>query len=152
MSKCKSLLAIIKKISEEKIMNDMYETEISDLRWIVYDIPGNIGWISWLVCTYLCFNRGYIALGVSAIIPAVLMIIGVGELISERINGLDRLLTRRRLYRGFGSLSLGGIIAIPVSVIGIILKGDDLMGLMLVSAVLCALFACLLFKGYKKKQ
>jgi hypothetical protein len=49
-------------------------------------------------------------------------------------------------------LSLGGIIAIPVSVIGIILKGDDLMGLMLVSAVLCALFACLLFKGYKKKQ
>ena len=132
--------------------NDMYETEISDLRWIVYDIPGNIGWISWLVCTYLCFKRGYIALGVSAIIPAVLMIIGVGELISERINGLDRLLTRRRLYRGFGSLSLGGIIAIPVSVIGIILKGDDLTGLMLVSAVLCALFACLLFKGYKKKQ
>ena len=152
MSKCKSLLAIIKKISEEKIMNDMYETEIPDLRWIVYDIPGNIGWISWLVCTYLCFDRGYIALGVSAIIPAVLMIIGVGELISERINGLDRLLTRRRLYRGFGSLSLGGIIAIPVSVIGIILKGDDLMGLMLVSAVLCALFASLLFKGYKKKQ
>ena len=93
-----------------------------------------------------------IALGISAIIPAVLMIIGVGELISERINGLDRLLTRRRLYRGFGSLSLGGIIAIPVSVIGIILKGDDLMGLMLVSEVLCALFACLLFKGYKKKQ
>ena len=93
-----------------------------------------------------------IALGISAIIPAVLMIIGVGDLISERINGLDRLLKRRWLYRGFGSLSLGGIIAIPVSVIGIILKGDDLMDLMLVSAVLCALFASLLFKGYKKKQ
>ena len=28
-----------------------YSTEISDARWMAYDIPGNIGWIAWLVCT-----------------------------------------------------------------------------------------------------
>ena len=27
----------------------MYETKISDARWIAYDIPGNIGWIVYIV-------------------------------------------------------------------------------------------------------
>lgn len=27
----------------------MYETKISSARWIMYDIPGNIGWILYLV-------------------------------------------------------------------------------------------------------
>ena len=29
---------------------DTYRTTISDKRWIAYDIPGNIGWITWLIC------------------------------------------------------------------------------------------------------
>lgn len=30
-------------------MNDEYEMQISDARWWTYDIPGNIGWIIWIV-------------------------------------------------------------------------------------------------------
>jgi len=26
----------------------IYKTDISDARWIVYDIPGNIGWMTYL--------------------------------------------------------------------------------------------------------
>lgn len=26
----------------------IYKTDISDVRWMVYDIPGNIGWITYL--------------------------------------------------------------------------------------------------------
>ena len=32
-------------------MKAPYKTEISDRRWIAYDIPGNIGWITWLGST-----------------------------------------------------------------------------------------------------
>ena len=30
-------------------MKEIYETKISDARWIAYDIPGNIGWILYFV-------------------------------------------------------------------------------------------------------
>jgi hypothetical protein len=33
-------------------MNTLYKTEISDVRWMAYDIPGNIGWIAYLVCVF----------------------------------------------------------------------------------------------------
>ena len=33
-------------------MKAQYKTEISDARWIAYDIPGNIGWITYLVCVF----------------------------------------------------------------------------------------------------
>ena len=28
----------------------IYETKISDARWWAYDIPGNAGWIAYLIC------------------------------------------------------------------------------------------------------
>ena len=31
-------------------MNTLYKTEISDVRWMAYDIPGNVGWIAYLIC------------------------------------------------------------------------------------------------------
>ena len=74
------------------------------------------------------------------------------ELIAERFQKLDRVLTKMRLYRGFGALTLGGILGIPVSLIGIIQKGyGTLPAVMLAGAVLCALFAYLLFVSYRKK-
>ena len=30
--------------------NELYESKISDARWWIYDIPGNIGWIIYFVC------------------------------------------------------------------------------------------------------
>lgn len=35
----------------------MYESKISDARWIAYDIPGNVGWIAFLVGLILCFAK-----------------------------------------------------------------------------------------------
>lgn len=35
----------------------MYESKISDAKWIAYDIPGNVGWIAFLVGLGLCFVK-----------------------------------------------------------------------------------------------
>ena len=99
-------------------MKEIYETKISDAKWIAYDIPGNIGWILYFVGIVLCFADQSQWLGsplmmtllMIAVIPAVLMLVGIVELISERIAKLDRVLPRIRLLRGFGALTLGGIL------------------------------------------
>ena len=97
-------------------MKQLYETKISDMRWYAYDFPGNVGWIAYIVCVILGFVRHgeYAALNIVAIVPAVLMLIGVAELISERIAKLDRILPFTRLLRGFGALTLGGLLGLIV--------------------------------------
>ena len=130
-------------------MKAKYRTTISDKRWIAYDIPGNIGWITWLICTVKGIREKGVLRSIAAIVPAVFMLIGVCELISERMNGLDRVLSGKRLYRGFGALMAGGLLGIPVS----ILEGRNdrkRSGIMLAASALCAVFAGLLFAGYKR--
>jgi hypothetical protein len=80
-------------------MNTQYKTTISDTRWISYDIPGNIGWITWLVSAILGIREKRDAYSITSVLPGVLMLVGVGELISERIAGLDRILSGKRLFR-----------------------------------------------------
>ena len=46
------------------------------------------------------------------------MPIGVGELISERFAGLDLVLSGERLFRGFGALTAGGLLGIPMAILG----------------------------------
>ena len=134
-------------------MKDMYETKISDARWIAYDIPGNIGWTLYIVCLVLCFRNGMDIFSVVAAIPAILMLIAIAELVSERIAGLDRTLPKIRLYRGFGVLTLGGLAGILISVVGLFIYSDKiLMVLMLAGSVLCAVFAELILAGYKKQH
>ena len=134
-------------------MNDLYETRITTVRWMAYDLVGNAGWITWVVCTILCIKQGLTLFSILSIPPALLMLIGVGELISERIAKLDRILPKERLYRGFGALTLGGIAGIPVSIIGLIVRSNGNLPLwMLIGAVLCAVFAGLCFKGYRKQK
>ena len=134
-------------------MNELYETRIPTVRWMAYDLAGNAGWITWVVCTILCIKQGLTLFSILSIPPALLMLIGVGELISERIAKLDRILTKKRLYRGFGALTLGGIAGIPVSVFGLIVRSNGRLPLwMLIGAALCAVFAGLCFKGYRKQK
>lgn len=134
-------------------MNDLYETGISEARWWTYDIPGNTGWIIWLICTWKCLAQGISLFSVLALLPAVLMVIGVAEIISERIAKMDRILPRKRLLRGFGALTAAGIIGVPVSVAGICLKANGNLPLwMLGGAVLCGLFAGLIYQGFRKKE
>ena len=79
----------------------IYETKISDARWWAYDLPGNAGWIAYLVCLVKGLKRGLNGFNMAALVPAGWMLLGVGELISERIAGLDRVLPKHRLLRGF---------------------------------------------------
>ena len=129
-------------------MKELYETKISDARWWLYDIPGNIGWIIYYVCYVRLVLQGFNLFTVASSVPAVLMLIGIIELISERIVKIARLLPKKRLFRGFGSLTLGGVFGVVVTVIG--LATDSCGWWMLLGSILCAVFAGLLYKGYKK--
>ena len=130
----------------------IYETKISDARWWAYDIPGNAGWIAYLVCLVKNLKRELNAFNALALLPGSLMLLGVGELVSERFAGLDRVLPKHRLLRGFGALTTGGIGGMIVSALGLAAQKEKKTPvLMLIGSLLCALFAGLCWKGYKKR-
>lgn len=135
-----------------KVREPMYETKISDARWWAYDIPGNAGWIAYLACLFHSLKRGVNTFNMAALLPGGLMGLGVGELISERIAGLDRVLPKRRLLRGFGALTAGGIGGMIVSAFGLATQKEKKNPtIMLAGSVLCAVFAGLCWQGYKKR-
>lgn len=127
----------------------LYESRISVRRWIVYDIFGNIGWIGYFICTGLLLRGGAGVAALLALIPAALMLIGIVELISERIAKLDYVLPKARLYRGFGALTLGGVCGAVYAAVVFCTGGGNLYVWMLCSGVLCAVFGGLLFKEYR---
>ena len=78
--------------------------------------------------------------------------LGVGELISERIAWLDRALPRRRLLRGFGAPTVGGISGMIVSALGLATQKEKKHpAVILIGSALCAVFAGLCCQGYKKR-
>ena len=144
--------------------NTIYETNISDARWWAYDIPGNVGWIMDLVCLIRCFVKQpafmqtplvQLSLLVG-VLPAIAMVVGIAELISERILKLDRILPKKRLYRGFGALTWGGIGGIIVGLnalaaalrAGFSVEECKPLVLLAVGGALCGLFAGLIFKTF----
>ena len=133
-------------------MGDLYEMRLSDAQWWACDIPGNIGWIVWIVCAVLCLKNGVTLFSALAVLAALLMLLGVIELISERIAGLGRVLSKARVLRGFGALTLGGVLGIPVALYGLAKTGGNRPVWMLAGAVLCAVFAGLCWKGYRPKE
>ena len=134
------------------VREPIYETKISDARWWAYDIPGNAGWIAYLACLVKSLKRGLSTFNIAALLPGGLMGLGVGELIRERIAGLDRVLPKRRLLRGFGALTTGGIGGMIVSAFGLATQKEKKNpAIMLAGSVLCAVFAGLCWQGYKKR-
>ena len=146
----------------------IYETTISDARWWAYDIPGNVGWIMYLVCLIRRFAKQpefmdiplvLISL-VIGILPAIAMVVGIAELISERIAKLDRILPKKRLYRGFGALTWGGFGGMIVGLTGLFagLRGGYSVGecklliLLAMGGALCAVFAGLIFKTFHPQK
>lgn len=141
----------------------IYVTDISNARWMTYDIPGNVGWIIYIVCLVRCFvvksdfisSWGLFGIIVISVIPAIFMIIGIAELVSERMAKLDRRLPKVRLLRGFGALVLGGIFGMAVSVLGLVYgycigeRSLLLIWLMLLGSFLCFIFAELIYKTYR---
>lgn len=148
--------------------DSIYETNISDARWWAYDVPGNVGWIMYLVCLIQCFVKQpafiqtllvQISL-IVGILPAIAMAVGIAELISERIAKLDRILPKKRVYRGFGALTWGGVGGMIAGLIGLfvslrsgysMVECQHLM-LMAVGGALCALFAGLIFKTFQPQK
>ena len=143
----------------------MYKTNISVLKWIIYDIFGNVGWLSYYVVLLICFIKKpefmkynvLMVIIIIGIVPAILMLIGIVELINERIHKLDFILPKKRVYRGFGALTLGGIFGFTISLIGVIYTKSlsievDIIYLyvLLLGSLLCLIFSGLCFKGYKK--
>ena len=131
-------------------MNERYETKIPDARWWAYDLPGNAGWILYFVCVGKMLRKGLSLFAAAALLPAALMLTGVAELVSERIAGLDRVLPKKRLLRGFGALTLGGGLGAILSAAG--LRARKSSPWMLLGSILCAVFAGLLFKGYRRLE
>ena len=127
----------------------MYESKISDVKWWIYDMAGNAGWILYFACLYKYHGVMPASLAAAEIIPAILIIIGIIELVNERINRLDRILTKKRLYRGFGALTAGGVCGMLVNMIWFIACKERYCIMMLGGSFLCALFAWLLFREYK---
>ena len=142
----------------------VYESHISTAGWIVYDVPGNVGWIMYLVCLIQCFVQRAEFLEIPlvlislmiGILPAIAMVVGIAELISERIAKLDRILPKKRLYRGFGALTWGGFGGMVVGLnalfaglrSGYSVGECKLLILLAMGGALCAVFARLIFKTF----
>ena len=144
----------------------MYESKISNVKWIICDVPGNVGWLMFLAGLFLCFtkrpeimeNQWIFAILLLEFICGAAMIVGIGELISERICRMDRILPKKRLYRGFGALTLGGlagmILSLPAVAVALLnhLNGVGYLGLLCGGGFLCFVFVGLILKEYKKIQ
>ena len=117
---------------------------------MAYDIPGNAGWIAYLICALRGLREKRDAYNIASALPGALMLIGVGELISERFAGLDRVLSGKRLFCGFGALTAGGLLGIPMAILGH-KRNKKRAAAMLAGSTLCAVFAGLLLAGYKKQ-
>ena len=142
----------------------IYESNISTARWLIYDVQGNVGWIMYLVCLIQCFVKRPACMNLPliwmflliGILPAIAMLVGIAELISERILKLDRVLPKKRLYRGFGALTWGGFTGGIVGANalfagmrgGYSIKECQLLLLLAVGGMLCALFAGLILKTF----
>lgn len=142
----------------------MYESKISDARWIAYDLPGNAGWIAFLAGLVMCLIRRPGITGDRVIralllldgLCAAVMIVGIVELIGERLQKLDRILPKERLYRGFGALAFGGLAGLVFSLIALAaafangLDGTLYLAVMAAGGLLCFVFGGLLFREYKE--
>jgi hypothetical protein len=142
----------------------MYKSEISNAKWIIYDILGNIGWISFLVALSLCFikkpeilERGVVVMLLMLdLLSAVLMLRGILELIGERVKKLDRVLSGKQLARGFGALTLGGTLGTICSLLAVAIACCNGLNsayyFLVLSAggLLCGLCSGLILKEYRK--
>ena len=89
----------------------------------------------------------------AANVAALIMVVGVVELVRERILKLDRILPKNSLFLGFGALTLGGLVGFITSIVGYFVKIDPIIRnyllWMAVGSVLLAVVSGYLFSRYK---
>lgn len=140
-------------------MKEIFQTDITDKEWWIYDICGNIGWILYGAGIGIGIAGGgfhQTGMGMSLfllqIIAAVGILVGLVELISERVRGLDRILPKIRLYRGFGCIATASFIGGIVSLLHWLFVPSSVpQMLMAIGGLLCFWFCHLLFASYKKQ-
>lgn len=148
--------------------NIIYESEISTAKWLIYDVPGNVGWILYIVQMIRLFlNRpGFMEIPLVLIslvfgfLPLIAMLVGIAELISERILKLDRSLPKKRLTRGFGALTWGGFGGVVIGLnalfasmrSGYSIEECQPLMLLVVGGALCGVFAGLIFKTFRPQK
>jgi hypothetical protein len=148
----------------------MYKLTITDKQWWCYDILGNIGWIAYYTGLALCLLRNptymqnkviFILVVFGGLLCAALIFTGLVELISERVKGLSRILSKTRLYRGFGAIACGSFAGAIVSAVAFVLIlitkvniNASILYLAIMSggAVLCFIFVWLIFRGFVKQD
>ncbi|MFV0414190.1 MAG: hypothetical protein ACK5L3_13160, partial [Oscillospiraceae bacterium] len=94
------------------------------------------------------------------LLGAALLLAGLAELISERVQGLSRVLPKARLYRGFGAIACGALVAAVASAVllafALLKKASTASplhsALMLGGALLCFAFVSLICKGFVKQS
>ena len=123
--------------------------------WWAYDIPGNIGWILYFIGFGKFIAKGgfavHLSVGLLLAVPALLMLVGIVELVSERIHKLDRKLPAVRFWRGFGALTFGGLLGAMLSAVTLQSNISTANGiLMLIGGTLCFVFAGLIAVSFKK--
>jgi len=130
----------------------MYETKISNKKWILYDIPGNLGWILFYIGIYNLLFKMFNYIYLIGLIPIIMIFIGLCELIDERIKRLDRILPKIRFFRGFGLITYGSYIGIICSIIFLIISINQYAIMALIGSILCSIFCTLIYKSYKLKE
>lgn len=128
----------------------MYESKISDKRWLILGLLSDIGWIMLFSGIVMYMVNGADGLGTVAIsalflitlLSAVFVLIGVIALITQRIRKIDRVLTKRQLVISFGFVVFGALTAAAAS-----------MGSVFVDALwhyetgVCFIARCLMYAG-----
>ena len=134
-------------------MKNKYVSDISTKRWWVYDIFGNIGWILYVVMAIIsAFKHNKLPIKIITFIPCIFILVGIIELIIERIKKLDRVLTFSNLFFGFGSLFVGGILATIFSIVGTIKHFSGCHVICILGGILLMIFSGLLLFKYKKEK
>lgn len=101
----------------------------------------------YFICVWKRIIKSLDIYTIISILPAILMLIGIVELISERIVKLDFVLPKIRLFRGFGALTLGGICGVIFSIIELFIKTETFSLWMLVGAILCSVLHVFFLKN-----
>ena len=130
----------------------MYETKISDKKWMIYDILGNIGWIMLYIGMYNLLFKNFNYIYLIGLIPSIMILVGLCELINERIKKIDRILSKTRLLRGFGLITYGSYIGIICSIVFLIISINKYTFMTLIGSILCSIFCTLIYKSYKLKK
>ena len=143
-----------------------YRNTIDESKQRLFNILIAAGWIIYFISIFISFEfppkfmyTGTMAqIVLFSFVPAIWMLIGIAEMIRERINKTRNILTKRQLTRGYFSLALGGLTGIAVTAIAWIyyyakhLSGSTLvLAMMLTGAVLCTVFAGISYRGYEEK-